>query len=337
MKNLSLGALAFLTPLVSMFGMSSMAAAQTNVTMYGIIDASISREITGAGGATRMESGIHNGNRLGFRGEEDLGGGLSAVFTMENGFNQDDGTAAQGGRLFGRQAFVGLSSRSLGSVRLGRQYSPVYLAQLTVDPFPGMKGDMTGIRQWFNSGNFRVDNSITYIAPTNGKFTGSALYSLGEVAGNSSASRQYGFAVGYTGSPLTGTLSHHLTKDNTGADSAKVWFLGGAYDFGMLKVHAAYDKTTGAGGSDIRDVMVGLTVPLRSSKIMASVIRKENKALSNANARQVALGYLYDLSKRTALYTSAAYVNNEANSGVNAGGVNGADNKVFDVGVRHTF
>ncbi|HJV88194.1 MAG TPA: porin [Noviherbaspirillum sp.] len=337
MKKLSLSALAFLTPLVSMFGMSSMAAAQSNITMYGIIDASISREVTGAGGATRMESGIHNGNRLGFRGEEDLGGGLSAVFTMENGFNQDDGTAAQGGRLFGRQAFVGLSSRSLGAVRLGRQYSPVYLAQLTVDPFPGMKGDMTGIRQWFNSGNFRVDNAIAYIAPSNSKFTGSALYSLGEVAGNAAASRQYGFSVGYTGSPLTGTLSHHLTKDNTGADSAKVWFVGGAYDIGIVKFHAAYDKTTGAGRTDIRDAMIGLTVPLRSSKIMASLIRKENKALSNADAHQVALGYLYDLSKRTALYTSAAYVNNEANSGVNAGGVNGAKNKVFDVGVRHTF
>ncbi|PUA19516.1 porin [Glaciimonas sp. PCH181] len=316
---------------------AGIAAAQSNITIYGIIDASISRESNGAGAVTKMEPGVFNGSRLGFKGSEDLGGGLSATFFLENGFNPDDGSAAQGGRLFGRQSYIGLQG-DFGAVRLGRQYAPIYLAQLTVDPFVGgMKGDMTSIRQWFSSGNFRVDNAITYTAPSYGNLTASVLYGLGEVAGNSAASRQMGFSVGYVGAPLTGTVSYHSTNDALGIDSVKVWFIGGAYNFGPFKLHAGADRVTSGGGAEVRDSMIGVSLPLQRSKLMASFIYKQNKQISDANARQVAFGYLFDLSKRTALYSSVAFVKNDRNSAINAGGVQGATDKVFDIGLRQTF
>src|SRR5688572_1099677 len=88
------------------------AFAQTSVTIYGVVDAGVERYDNDATDVIRLSSGIQSGSRLGFRGSEDLGGGLSAIFTLESGFNIDDGTMGQGGRLFGRQAFVGVNSAS---------------------------------------------------------------------------------------------------------------------------------------------------------------------------------------------------------------------------------
>jgi predicted porin len=115
---------------------SSAAYAQTNVTMYGIVDAGIAYKKNGnpAGNTVSMESGQQSGSRLGFKGREDLGGGLAAIFTLESGFNIDDGKLGQGGRLFGRQAWVGMSG-GFGSVKLGRQLTSLYTALDQKDPF----------------------------------------------------------------------------------------------------------------------------------------------------------------------------------------------------------
>ncbi|WP_194722578.1 porin, partial [Noviherbaspirillum malthae] len=108
--------------------------AQTNVTVYGVADAGLARIDNGRVNTTALQSGQQSGSRIGFRGTEDLGGGLSAIFTLENGFNIDDGTLGQGGRLFGRQAFVGLQG-GFGAVKLGRQYNPIRTAVENIDPF----------------------------------------------------------------------------------------------------------------------------------------------------------------------------------------------------------
>src|ERR1700730_16325238 len=111
------------------------ASAQTNVTVYGIVDAGVQYKNDGnpAGKTLSLQSGIQNGSRLGFKGTEDLGGGLSAIFTFENGFNVDDGTLGQGNRLFGRQAWVGLNG-GFGTVKLGRQQTALYYALTEIDP-----------------------------------------------------------------------------------------------------------------------------------------------------------------------------------------------------------
>ena len=120
---------------------AGMAAAQSNVTVYGIFDMALVRESGGTASSTKMTSGVESGSRIGFKGTEDLGGGMSAIFLVENGFQGDTGAMGQGGLLFGRQAYVGLQG-SAGTVTLGRQYTPQYLAVAAVDPFgSGTAGD----------------------------------------------------------------------------------------------------------------------------------------------------------------------------------------------------
>ena len=118
---------------------SFAAAAQSNVgsnvTLYGIADAAVEVSNAGKGTLTRVISGGLMGSRWGLRGSEDLGGGLKAVFRLEGGFNIDDGNLGQGGRLFGREATVGLSSATLGTVTLGRNPTPYYLSTVVLDAF----------------------------------------------------------------------------------------------------------------------------------------------------------------------------------------------------------
>ena len=102
------------------------AQAQSNVTLYGVLDGGLSY-VSNVGGSKNFGTadGLQSGNRWGLKGSEDLGGGLSAIFTLENGFNLTNGGLGQGSREFGRQAFVGLSSKSFGSLTIGRQYDSV--------------------------------------------------------------------------------------------------------------------------------------------------------------------------------------------------------------------
>ncbi|MGN4074153.1 porin, partial [Burkholderia gladioli] len=103
---------------------ASPALAQSSVTLYGVIDEGLNytNNIGGKGGAVELTSGYAQGSRWGLRGTEDLGGGLAAIFTLENGFDASSGKAQEGGRMFGRQAYVGLQDKRYGTVTLGRQY-----------------------------------------------------------------------------------------------------------------------------------------------------------------------------------------------------------------------
>jgi predicted porin len=103
------------------------AQARTNATVYGQVDARLEHSNQGLGGVNRVQSGGYNGNRLGFRATENLGNGLNAIVALDSGFTLDDGVPGQGGRIFGRQAFVGLKG-SMGALTAGRQYSPYYLS-----------------------------------------------------------------------------------------------------------------------------------------------------------------------------------------------------------------
>lgn len=326
---------------LSALGLASLcsgALAQSSVTVFGLIDLSIAHEKNGAGRVTALESGVYQGSRLGFRGTEALGSGVSADFLIEMGINADTGALGQGGLAFGRQAYVGLSSASAGSVRLGRQYTPVYFAQLAVDPFVGgMKGDMASARGWFNNGGVRTNNSVVYLSPAVAGFSATLLYGFGESAVSTSAASVQGASLTYAQGPFLGNLAYHRTENAAGNDSARTWFAGSSFNLGAVKLHAALDRTRGVGTADLRNTMLGLSAPVGTSRLLASWLRQRNHALSDATAQQWSLGVLYPLSKRTALYASAAVVDNSANAAVNAGGVRGASDRVVDVGVRHAF
>ena len=184
---------------------AGMASAQTaNVTLYGIVDTYLASERIGSGGsgatavaaksATVVQGGGLSGSRWGLRGSESLGGGLNAIFTLENGFASDTGALGQGGLLFGRRAFVGLNG-GFGTLTIGRDYSPNFFVQCNSDDTFG--GCLTGFSAVANMGGFfantlRQNNQVKYSTPNMGGLTASVAVALGEVAGTSSGSRTLG-------------------------------------------------------------------------------------------------------------------------------------------------
>jgi len=180
---------------------ATMAHAQSSVTLYGLIDAGITYTNNQRGHSNWQEtSGSVNGSRWGLRGAEDLGGGLKAIFTLENGFNINNGTLGQQSRMFGRQAYVGLSSADYGTVTLGRQYDDVvqYLGPLSLT---GTQYGGTGFAHPFDNDNldnsFRVNNSVHYQSANYGGFKLGAMYGFSNAAGGFANNREYSVGASY--------------------------------------------------------------------------------------------------------------------------------------------
>lgn len=261
---------------------SAQSTTPSTVTLYGIIDTGV--RYTNPSGQNPVKndtfdvySGSQSGSRWGLRGSEDLGSGLRAVFTLESGFNVDTGTSAQGGRLFGRQAFAGLAG-NWGEVRLGRQMAAGYEYFIDVDPFGAGFFD-AGLQRTFSSVNaLRLDNTIMYRSPTVSGFSGLVGYSFNPVASESPKldNNPHTWTVGlrYGQGPFLGVLTYenvHNPLCYTGAEfsatgalntgvaqaagtdgklSCPVGTIGGraqehyqagaTYDFKVVKLHAAY-------------------------------------------------------------------------------------------------
>ena len=194
------------------------AYAQSSVTMYGLIDEGFNfTNNAGSGSAYQVKSGDVVGSRWGLKGAEDLGGGDKAIFDLESGFNASNGEQGQDQRLFGRQAYVGLSSNTYGTMTLGRQYDP------TIDMF----SDLTAAGNWagdvgatpFDNDNadwdFRVNNSIKYVSPTFAGFTGEAMYGFSNTAGGFSENRLISAAGQYQNGGLTAAVAY-MKIDNPG-------------------------------------------------------------------------------------------------------------------------
>jgi len=200
------------------------AHAQSSVTLYGLFDEGINfTNNAGGASAVQMRSGDVTGSRIGIRGQEDLGGGYSAIFKLENGFNPNNGAFGQGGLMFGRQAYVGLSSDRLGTIMLGRQYDP------TVDMFSGLTaggtwgGDVGAVP--FDSDNtdldFRINNAIKYVSPTFAGFSGEAMYAFSNTAGGFAANRVVSAAGQYQNGGLTAAVAYmRIDKPGMGSSGA---------------------------------------------------------------------------------------------------------------------
>jgi predicted porin len=168
------------------------ASAQSAVTIYGIADAGLLRESGGVANYTKIASGVASASRIGFRGTEDLGGGMSALFTLETGYKIDTGDVDSADTIFNRQALVGLKSGA-GMVTIGRQYTPWHQALAQVgDPFgTGYAG--TSKNQFPDSGtNVRTSNTVIYTMPVISGISADLSYSAGEQAGSAAAGRQFG-------------------------------------------------------------------------------------------------------------------------------------------------
>lgn len=347
------------------------AQAQSNVTIYGIVDAGIVRETGGAAGSvTKVTSGIGSQSRIGFRGVEDLGNDLSAIFTLESGYRIDDGTLDNtSSALFNRQAFVGLRSKTLGTLTLGRQYNPLYNALSKVaDPFGA--GYAGSAKNLFPAGgvNTRVSNAIVYTTPSWSGFSIEGMYALGEQSGDNTAGRLYSVGFNYSGNGLNVSLVHNNRNNDTVAsgttpaasrDDGKNTLIAANYDFKVVKVFAAFERDKGLNSSPIPvanafgytvaprvsleadDALVGVQVPLGETggTIIASWMNKNDKTVNNQDARQWAVGYTHALSKRTSAYVAYAKMDNKNGAGYTVGNNNesGSGDTGFNLGVRHAF
>src|SRR5258708_5630294 len=209
---------------------ASAANAQSSVTLYGLIDVGITytnSQLTSHGGHSNWQetSGSVDGSRWGLRGAEDLGGGLKAIFTLENGFNVNNGTLGQGGREFGRQAFVGLSSVNYGAVTLGRQYDSMvdYVGPLALT---GTQYGGTHFAHPFNNDNlnnnsYSINNSIKYTSVNYAGFKFGGLYGFSNQAGGFADNRAYSVGASYNWGPLNiGAGYLHLNNNATSQAAA---------------------------------------------------------------------------------------------------------------------
>jgi predicted porin len=341
--------------LATLSTLGGVAAAQSNVTIYGVADAGIAYTNNGnpAGNTWSLASGQQSGSRLGFKGTEDLGSGLSAIFTLENGFNLDTGTLGQStattSRLFGRQAWVGLAG-GFGSVKLGRQQTELYSALDAVDPFHiNLAGNAQRV---FGAGTYatdplqRTDNTVSYSTPNFNGLTGSVSYGFGEVAGNTSANRNVGVGASYVNGPLNVQFAYR--KANTVAvggvtGDERATLIGGTYDFGVAKAHVAFADNklpSATGDGKDRNYLLGVSAPVGSAgTVLASWTRNDVRDVSEGKSDQYAIGYTHALSKRTNLYTSYSYTKNDDGVALNTynSSIAGANVKTFNAGIRHLF
>jgi len=299
------------------------ASAQSSVTLYGRIDASIGSVKTTFNGTTiadpgiQIRSGGHSGSRWGLKGTEDLGGGLKANFVLEQGFNVDDGTAVSA-RQFHRQAYVGLSG-GFGSVNVGRQYDITdtmygnydamgysgYSAMgyaFNVGCTTGGSGDCVG----------RQDNAVIYSSPSMGGFSVTALWAPGEDKNpllNIGAGRVYGIMANYANGPIAAGLGYQSNRAAGGRTRNDTNF-GASYDLGVaklfLQIESGRNNNTVGTGKDF-GYQFGATVPVGAARLAASYATEKQKigGAKVSDSKGLSLMGFYDLSKRTYVY--AAY------------------------------
>ncbi len=318
---------------------SGGAFAQSNVTISGLIDLRYAH--TSGGGISSDAIDPGDNNRLKFKGSEDLGGGLSAIFTLENRFDGSTGAleGKKAGRVFWQgESTVGLSSAQFGTVRLGRANTPI-AQRSALEPFEGNTvGDLSdyqkaGYASEVDSkgkavndagGSTRVANSVYYNSPNLGGFVGSAVFGAEKqgldpadptVQGN----RGYSLGMRYASGPFMGLIAY----ERNGIRSTYV-LAGGTYQIDALKLFVSYGGHTPNGASRINVGTVGATYNLTP----AGQLRVGYGTNRTTKDDKIGLGYYYSLSKRTMLYTDVAHERIKA-TGINTTG--------FDMGIQHSF
>ena len=343
----------------------SASYAQSSVTLYGLIDVSLGVSERGAGtkapgsaaaGVTSkvrlndLQSNVGPGSRLGFRGTEDLGGGAKANFVLESGFSVDNGSITQGGLIFGRQAYVGLSNADGWWISAGRQYSPIHAAYAQLTPMGGSywgnvmgnsaygpqnaMGGVAGGGAYQTPG--RSDNSVLVR-----KRWGDVTASLMVAAGNENADgngRMVNPGISYSKGPLLLHATYARWKTNVEALAPKaeavnlsMLVVGGSYDFGPMRLYAGHYEfknpqnpatlSTAAQRSPFAYIWhktstnwLAARVPVHTGTFTVELSRNNFKNHGASDGHSTAVGLLYEhtLSKRTSLYASIGQTSNNA-------------------------
>jgi predicted porin len=324
------------------------AMAQSTVTLYGLFDEGFDyTNNVGGNKVYELESGILLGSRWGLKGTEDLGGGLKAVFQLENGFNANNGKLGQGGLMFGRQAYAGIASDQFGKITLGRQYDAVvdYLAETTAN---GTWGGTLFSHPYDNDNtdnSFRVNNTVKYTSPDISGLRFGGTYSFSNDT-NFANNRVYSFGAHYSNGGLL-IAAAYLQADNQSSDAGgainnggdenfvgsklRVFGAGATYTFGSANVGLSYSNTyvdnptTSGYVGDITPTAGTLSAlryqnfeingkyqftPVFFVGAMYTYTRADFNATSgelNQNYQTAGLMADYSLSRRTDVYVQGAY------------------------------
>lgn len=320
------------------------ASAQSTVTIFGLVDVNLTNysagDKSGATNVTKMNDGVNNGlngSRWGIRTNEDLGGGLNAGVLLESGFNVDTGASGQGGRLFGRQSFISLTSASAGGLRLGRQYvlSDSVIGQgnpfgnaLVNNPTTSVTNVGKNLPYFLNPA--RSDNVIQYETPSFGGLSAAAQYAPGE----GTFDTYQGVRLAYANAPFYVGAAYEWNKDRTtGEASNKALSLSANYNFGGFKLlgglQRSTDLTTTSGNGTASGVSnltltgpngtftlknfngytVGVEAPVGATATLGlnyTIMKYEGTLGQTTNVGKLALAARYGLSKNTFLYAGAS-------------------------------
>ncbi|MEX5746196.1 porin [Massilia sp. X63] len=347
---------------------STAASAQGAVTVYGIVDTALahtSNADAAGNSATRLSSLTGSlPSRIGFRGSEDLGNGLAAVFTLESGFNPDTGVSGQGGRLFGRQAWVGLKG-SWGTLQVGRILNMTFLATARSDVLGPNLFSINSIDLYLP--NARSDNAVGYLGSFRGVSVG-ATYSLGrdgagaggpsatncggEVAGNAKACRQFTALLGYESKSFGVNTTYDQLQGNAGAAgglstserfdrrvTVNGWTMLGATKLGAGLIARKTDASSGV--TESRLAYLGISQPLAPRLTLDAQVARRDVQDSNDDTNMFVARLTYAFSPRTAAYGAVGRMDNHGAAAValDAGGTvapGRAQNGVM-AGLRHMF
>ena len=343
----------------ALVALAGAASAQSSVTAYGRVDLGLVVD-DGVGGKTvRLSSGVAKGSQLGFKGTEDLGGGYRAAFQIETGYCADSAIAGgltpggPGGeavgstnfcsgsnQFMGRQARMELSG-PFGSLNAGRQFALGYITMLRTDPFLGTAGQMNNI---IDPSGFRLNNSVRYATPVVAGFGASVDVAFGELTGNWRGSRETGGSVDYDLGDAHAHVIYYKLDNANGVGSAKQnLMLAGTYDFGFVRLHGLAQKTTGAPTGKARlDTlawMLGVSLPIGAGRLQASFVEGDDRTAADKDANQLAIGYLYALSRSVSLYTAYGRIRNQHGALFYVGNATdaGAGNRSFNLGMAYDF
>lgn len=306
--------------------LSAPAMAQSSATVYGLMDMSAGQfQTAGTDKVWRAESGNMTTSFLGFRGSEDLGGGIKAIFRIEHFLRLDAGGAGRfnGDAFWARNAVVGLEG-NFGTTTLGRNTTPLFVSTLIFNPFGDSFGFSPSIRHYFLGavgGDTGWNNSIRYGSPNFGGATFSFVGNLGEGAG---IGKNLGANVLYFAGPFAATLAWQNVKNSyvappAGFDGQTAWQLGASYDLKVVKLFGQYGNvdTKATTKVDTKLYQFGASVPIGLGSILASYGNATIEVGTSETTRKTfSLGYDYYLSKNTDVY---AVVMNDKQTNLSSG------------------
>ncbi len=323
-----------------------LAQSDSRLTLFGVSDVGIRRTDNGGARQTTLSADGNTPSRFGLRGTEDLGGGLWSGFWLEAGFDPSTGQPASPGKFFNRRSTVSLGDNTWGELRLGRDYTPTFQGYVLYDPF-----FTSGVGAAFNvlagpalsngSGamtTVRADNAVQWLSPPGwGGFNAQVMVAPSEGV---PASDYHGARVGYATGPLDASASWGSTQVPGGR--YRIGTIGATYRIEALKLSAFGISTAFAGRREwLR--LVGASYVVGAGEIRLSLAVKDARGAGTDgnDARQFALGYVHNLSRRTALYTTASWLRNRAASAsvvaIGTSVVAGQPSRGLEFGVRHAF